>query len=125
MRLGCGQWLWYLLLLSVKYGSRFYVIIRYILLSILSWSMISTQYLCFILTPTCMFLSLLFVECSKRTVVFNSTATLASLHYSGFHGEQMLLAWTGPSSSFLDALKFRHGLAFTYFSFFDTLRLVI
>ena len=38
---------------------------------------------------------LLFVECSKRVVVFNSTATLASLHYSGFQGELMLLAWTG------------------------------
>ena len=28
--------------------------------------------------------SLLFVECSKRTVVFNSTATLASLHHVRF-----------------------------------------
>ena len=65
---------------------------------------------------------LLFVECSKRTVVFNSTATLASLHYSGFQGELKLLAWTGSSSSCLDALKFRHRLAFIYFSFLDTLR---
>ncbi|TMW80329.1 hypothetical protein EJD97_021325, partial [Solanum chilense] len=47
---------------------------------------------------------------SKGTVVFNSTATLASLHYTGFQGELMLLAWTGSSSSCLDALKFRHGL---------------
>ena len=54
---------------------------------------------------------LVIVECSKRTVVFNSTATLASLHYSGYQGELMLLAWTGSSSSCLDALKFRHGLA--------------
>ena len=60
--------------------------------------------------------SLLFVECSKRAVVFNSTATLASLHYTGFQGELILLAWTESSSSYLDALKFRHGLAFTYFS---------
>ena len=57
---------------------------------------------------------LLFVECSKRAVDFNSTATLASLHYFGFQGELMLLAWTGYSSSCLDALNFRHGLAFIY-----------
>ena len=87
----------------------------YILISILSWLMISTQYPCFVLTPTFMFSSCLFVECSKRTVVFNSTATLATLHYSGYQGELMLLAWTGSSSSCLDALKFWHGLAFMYF----------
>ena len=68
-------------------------------------------------------LSLLFVECSKRAVVFNSTATLAHLHYSGFQCELMLVAWTGSSSSCLDALKFRK--FFMYFSFLDTLRLVI
>ena len=68
-----------------------------------------------------MFLSLLFVEYNKRTVVFNSTATLASLHYTGFQGELTLLAWTGSSSSCLDALKFRHRLAFIYSSFLDTL----
>ena len=84
--------------------------------------MISTQYLCFVLTPTCMFLSLLFVEYRKCTVVFNSTATLASLHYTGFEGELTLLAWTGSSSSRLDALKFWHGLAVSYSSFLDTLR---
>ena len=71
--------------------------------------------LVFVLTPTCMFLSLLFVEYSKHTVVFNSTAALASLHYTGFQGELTLLAWTGSSSSCLDALKFRHGLAFYLF----------
>ena len=54
---------------------------------------------------------LLFVECSKRAIVFNSTTTLTSLHYSGFQGELMLLAWTGSSSLSLDALNFRHGLA--------------
>ena len=77
--------------------------------------MISTQYLCFVLTPTCMFLPLLFVEYNKRTIVFNSIATLASLHYTGFQDELTLLGWTGSSSSFLDALKFRHGLAFYLF----------
>ena len=35
----------------------------------------------------------------------------------------MLLAWTGSSSSCLDALKFRHGLAFfVYSSFIEILR---
>ena len=53
----------------------------------------------------------IWVVTSKRAVVFNSTATLVSLHYSGFQGELKLLAWTGSSSSCLDALKFGHGLA--------------
>ena len=105
----------YMLLLQIEYCSWFYDIIWYILSSILSWPMISTQYLCFVLTPTCMFSFWLFVECSKRAVVFNSTATLASLHYTGFQGELTLLAWTGSSSSCLDALKFRHGLTFYVF----------
>ena len=67
--------------------------------------MISTQYPCFVLTPTFMFSSLLFVECSKRAVVFDATVIQASLYYTGFHGELTLLAWTGSSSSCLDALK--------------------
>ena len=71
--------------------------------------------LVFVLTPTCICFSLLIVGCSKRTVVFNSTATLASLHRTRFQGELMLLAWTGSSPSCLDALKFRHGLAFYLF----------
>ena len=54
--------------------------------------------------------SLLIVECIKRTVVFNSTATLASLHHTRIQGELLFLAWTGSSSSRLDALKFWHGL---------------
>ena len=77
------------------------------------WYLLSTRVLYWPLLVC--FLSLLYVECSKHTVVFNSTATLASLHYSEFQGELMLLAWTGSSSSCLDALKFRHGLAFYVF----------
>ena len=73
--------------------------------------MISTQYPCFVLTPTFMFSSRLFVECSKRAIVFNSTVIQASLTTSEIQGELMLLAWTGASSSRLDALNFRHGLA--------------
>ena len=59
-----------------------------------------------------LYVSLLFVECSKCTIIFNSTATLASLRHTRFQGELKLLAWTGSSSSCLDALKFRYGLAF-------------
>ena len=77
--------------------------------------MISTQYPCFVLTPTFMFSSCLFVECSKPSVVFDSTVIQDSLTTSEIQGELMLLAWTGSSSSCLDALKFRHGLAFMYF----------
>ena len=73
--------------------------------------MISTQYPCFVLTPTFIVSSCLFVECSKRAVVFDSTVIQASLTTSEIQGELMLLAWTGSSSSSLDALNFRHGLA--------------
>ena len=73
--------------------------------------MISTQYPCFVLTPTFMFSSCLFVECSKRAIVFNSTVIQVSLTISEIQGELMLLAWTGSPSSSLDALNFRHGLA--------------
>ena len=61
------------------------------------------------------FSSCLFVECSKRAVIFDSTVTQASLTTSEIQGELMLLAWTGSSSSCLDALKLRHGLAFHLF----------
>ena len=73
--------------------------------------MISTQYPCFVLTPTFMFSSCLFVEYSKRVIVFNSTVIQASLTTSEFQGELMLLAWTGSYPSCLDALNFLHGLA--------------
>ena len=82
-----------------------------ILFSILSWPMISTQYPWFVLTPTFMFFFLLFVECSKRAVIFDSTVTQASLTTSEIQGELMLLAWTGSSSPSLDVLNFRLGLA--------------
>ena len=73
--------------------------------------MISTQYPCFVLTPTFMFSSCLFVEYSKRAIVFNSILIQVSLTTSEIQGEIMLLAWTGSSSSSLDALNFRQGLA--------------
>ena len=73
--------------------------------------MISTQYPCFVLTPTFMFSSCLFVERSKRVVTFDSTVIQASLTTPEIQGELMLLVWTGSSSSCLDALKFQHGLA--------------
>ena len=75
----------------------------------------------FVLTPTCIcFLSKLWSAANVP-----SSSTLASLHYSGYQGELMLLAWTGSSSSCLYALKFRHGLAVNYFSFLDILRFSI
>ena len=76
MCLGCGQWLGYLLLLSVEYGSRFYVIIWYILLSILSWPMIPTQYLCLVLISTCIcFLVICGVQqtCQQLRLIRNSS----------------------------------------------------
>ena len=111
----------YLLLLHVEYHSLFYDITWYILFSILSWPMISTQYPCFVLTPTFMFFFLLFVECSKRAIVLNSTVIQASLTTSEIQGELMLLAWTGSSSSSLDALNFWHGLASYVFLAFEIL----
>ena len=72
--------------------------------------MISTQYPCFVLTPTFMFSSCLFVECSKRAMVIQ--------------GELMLLAWTGSFSSSLDALNFRHGLASYVFLAFRILLVI-
>ena len=105
---GCGQWFWYLLLSPVKCYGWFYVIIWYILLSILSWPMIPTQYVFHVLTPTCIFL-LLFVECSKRAIDFDSFATLAILQHIRFQGELLFLARTGFFPSRLDVLKFGHG----------------
>ena len=70
---------------------------------------------CFVLTPTFMFSSCLFVECSKRAAAFDSTVIQASLTISEIQGELTLLAWTGSSSSSHDALNFRHGLAFYLF----------
>ena len=92
----------------LKYCGLFYVIIHYILFSILSWPMIPTQYVFLVLTPTCIF-SLLFVECSKRANNFDSSATLASLQHIRIQGELLLLARAGFFPSRLDVLKFGHG----------------
>ena len=81
-----------MLLLHVEYHSWFYDITWYILFSILSWPMISTQYPSFVLTPTFMFFFLIFVECSKRAVVLNSTVILVSLRHTGSSG------WANASS---------------------------
>ena len=124
MCLGFGQWIWYLLLLPVKCYGWFYVIIWYILLSILSWPMIPTQYLCLVLTPTCMFLSLIFVECSKRAIDFNSTATLARLQHNQISGWAIVPSsdWILSFTSWcLDVRTWT--ISFTYLSFLDTLRL--
>ena len=92
-RVWCGYtWFVNLLLSPVEEYGWFYVIIWYILFSILSWPMISTQYPCLYWPPTFMFSSCLFVECSKRAVVFNSTAILVSLRHIGSSG------WANVSS---------------------------
>ena len=59
----CCQWFLYLLLPPAMYCSLFYIIIQYILLSILIWPMIPTQYVFLVLTPTCIFL---FVICGVQ-----------------------------------------------------------
>ena len=53
----------------------------YILISILSWPMISTQYPCFVLTPTFMFSSCLFVGVQQtcRHLRLNSNSSQSSL----------------------------------------------
>ena len=123
MRLGCGQWLWYLLLLSVEYCSWFYVIIWYMLFSILSWPMIPTQYLCLVLTPTCMFLSLLFVECNKRANNFDSTTTLARLQHNHIWGWAVVPRsdWILSFTSWCLEVR-TWTISFIYFSFLYTLR---
>ena len=104
----CGYtWFVNLLLSPVEEYGWFYVIIWYILFSILSWPMIPTQYLFLVLTPTCIFFSLLFVECSKRAIDFDSSATLTSLQHIRFQGELLILARAGFSHSRLDVFEFR------------------
>ena len=79
--------------------------------------MIPTQYFSLVLTPTCIFFSFLTVECSKRAIDFDLSATLASLQHIKIQGELLLLARAGFFPSSLDVLKFGHGHPFTYFSF--------
>ena len=103
------QWFLYLLLPPVEYCSWFYDIIWYILLSILSWPMISTQYLCFILTPTCMF-SLCYLW-SAANMPSTSTKPQLKPDFSiiRIQGELLFLARTGFFPSRLDVLMFGHG----------------
>ena len=70
------------------------------------WYLLST---CSLYWPLLVCFSLLFVECSKRTIDFDSSATLASLQHIRFQGELLFLARTGLFPSRLDVLKFGHG----------------
>ena len=79
--------------------------------------MILTQCVFLVLTPTCIFFSLLFVECSKRAIDFESSATLASLQHIRFQGELLFLARTGFFPSRLDVLNFGHGPSLYLFQF--------
>ena len=79
-----------------------------------------------VLTP--FFYVFLFVICvmqqTFRQLQLNSRSSQSSLSPE-IQGELMRLAWTGSSSSSLDALNFRHGLAFWLFLFLDIPSLVI
>ena len=84
------------------------------------WYLLST-YVC--TDPYLYVFPLLFVECSKRAIDFNSTATLARLQHNQISG------WaTVPSSDWILSftswcLEVRtRTISFTYFSFLDTLR---
>ena len=114
-----SSWVYLMLFINDSYACCYHllsiwlVLCYYLTYTVFYFELADDTYsvLVFCTDPYLYVFSLLFVECSKRTVVFNSTATLASLHHTRFKGELMLLAWTGSSSSCLDALKFRHGLA--------------
>ena len=66
--------------------------------------------LVFVLTPY-FYVFLLFICGVQQTCHrLQLNSNLSSLTTSEIQGELMLLAWTGSSSSSLDALNFRHGL---------------
>ena len=72
--------------------------------------------------PYLYFLPCYFVECSKRAIDFDSSATLASLQHIRLQGELLFLGRAGFSSSRLDVLKFEHGPSFYLFYLLNTLR---
>ena len=84
------------------------------------WYLLST---CVCTYPYLYVFFLLIVECSKLTVVFNSTATLARLQHNQISGWAIV-----PSSDWILSfaswcLEVRTWtISFTYFSFLDTLR---
>ena len=89
-------------------------------------SMISTQYPCFVLTPTFMFSSLLFVGCSKRAVVFDSTVIQASLYYIGNSGwaNASSLDWIFFFKSWCIELPARTSFLYIFMSIFPYLLLL-
>ena len=112
----------YLLLPPVDYCSWFYIITQCILLSILSWPMIPTQYVFLVLTPTCIFF-LLF--CGVQQVHHRLRLALNSSQSSS----HQISGWAiVPSSDWILSftswcLEVRTWtISFTYFSFLDTLR---
>ena len=92
---------------SVKYHIWFYIIIQCLLVSILSWPMIPTQYVFLVLTPTCIFPLCSFVEWSKCTTDFDSPSALVSLQHIRVQGELLFLARAGFSHSRLHVFEFR------------------
>lgn len=91
----------------IKYCSCFYIIIQCILVSILSWPMIPTQYVFLVLNPYLYFLLCSFVECNKCTIDFDSPSALVSLQHIRVQGELLFLARAGFSHSRLDVFEFR------------------
>ena len=112
----------YLLLPPVEYCSWFYVITQCILLFILSWPMIPTQYVFLVLTPTCMFL---FVICGVQQTYHRPRLVRNSSQSSAYQ----ISGWAIiPSSDWILSftsccLEVRTWtISFTYFSFLNTLR---
>ena len=118
------EWFLYLLLLPVEYCSWFYIITRCILLSILSWPMITTQYVFLVLTPTCMFL---FVICRvqqtyhRLRLVRNSSQS--SVYQNSGWATVSSSDWTLSFTSWCLEVR-TWTISFTCFSFLNTLRFI-
>ena len=87
------------------------------------WYLLST---CVLYWPLLVFVFLLFVECSKRANNFDSSATLARLQHNQISGWAIVPSsdWILSFTSWCLEVRTRT-ISFTYFSFLDTLSLVI
>ena len=71
--------------------------------------MIPTQYLCLVLTPTCMFSLCYLWSAANVPSTSNQLQLLQDLSIIKFQGELLFLARTGFFPSLFDVLKFGHG----------------
>ena len=107
-------------LLSIVVGFILLFNIYQFLFWVCRWYLLST---CSFYWPLHIFFFLLSVECSRRAINFNLSATLASLQYIRIQGELLFLARTGFSPSCLDVFEVQTWtISVTYFSFLNTLR---